>query len=81
MTVDDGQVVHDFLKPYVDSAHIRGFTGNAYLQDFASGDTWAALVWSGDLASSGGDDDRFVYPDEGSMIATDNMIIPKGAAA
>ena len=23
MTVEDGQVVHDFLKPYVDSAHIR----------------------------------------------------------
>ena len=79
MTVEDGQVVHDFLKPYVDSAHIRKFTGNAYLQDFASGDTWAAFVWSGDLASSGGDDDRFVYPDEGSLIATDNMIIPKGA--
>ncbi len=79
MTVADGQVVHDFLKPYVDSGHIRGFTGNAYLKDFASGDTWAAFVWSGDLASSGGKNDRFVFPDEGSMIATDNMMIPKGA--
>jgi spermidine/putrescine transport system substrate-binding protein len=79
MTADDGQVVHDFLKPFVESSHVRGFTGNAYLQDFASGDTWCAFVWSGDLASSGGDDDRFIFPDEGSMIATDNMIIPKGA--
>jgi spermidine/putrescine transport system substrate-binding protein len=79
MTADDGQVVHDFLKPYVESSHVRGFTGNSYLQDFASGDTWAAFVWSGDLASSGGDDDRFIFPEEGSMIATDNMIIPKGA--
>jgi spermidine/putrescine transport system substrate-binding protein len=79
MTADDGQVVHDFLKPYVESSHVRGFTGNAYLQDFASGDTWCAFVWSGDLASSGGDDDRFIFPEEGSMIATDNMIIPKGA--
>ncbi|MGH2407999.1 MAG: ABC transporter substrate-binding protein [Candidatus Limnocylindrales bacterium] len=77
MTSDDAQVVHDFLKPYVNSGHIRGFTGNRYLQDFASGDTWAAFVWSGDLASSGGPDDRFVFPDEGSMIATDNMMIPK----
>jgi hypothetical protein len=51
----------------------------ATLKDFASGDTWAALVWSGDLASSGGENDRFVYPAEGSNIATDNMMIPKGA--
>jgi spermidine/putrescine transport system substrate-binding protein len=79
MTADDAQVVHDFLKPFVESSHVRGFTGNSYLQDFASGDTWAAFVWSGDLASSGGDDDRFVFPEEGSNIATDNMIVPKGA--
>ena len=79
MTADDAQVVHDFLKPFLQSAHVRDFTGNKYLQDFASGDTWAALVWSGDLASSGGEDDRFIYPDEGSNIATDNMMIPKGA--
>jgi len=79
MTVEDGQAVHDFLKPLVDSGHIKAFTGNSYLKDFASGDTWAAFVWSGDLASSGGEDDRFVYPEEGSNIATDNMMIPKGA--
>jgi spermidine/putrescine transport system substrate-binding protein len=79
MTSDDAQVVHDYLKPFVDSGHVRGFTGNAYLEDFGSGDTWAALVWSGDLASSGGPDDRFVFPVEGSMIATDNMMIPNGA--
>ncbi|MFL5646546.1 MAG: PotD/PotF family extracellular solute-binding protein [Chloroflexota bacterium] len=79
MTTEDGQAVHDYLKPFVDNGHVRAFTGNSYLKDFASGDTWAALVWSGDLASSGGDDDRFVYPDEGSNIATDNMMIPKGA--
>jgi spermidine/putrescine transport system substrate-binding protein len=79
MTAEDAQVVYDFLKPYVDSGHIKGFFGNEYLQEFGSGDTWVALVWSGDLASSGGEDDRFVYPIEGSAIWTDNMLIPKGA--
>jgi spermidine/putrescine transport system substrate-binding protein len=79
ITVEDAQVVHDYLKPFVDNGHIRAFRGNAYLQDFGSGDTWAAMVWSGDLASSAGPDDVFVYPEEGSMIWTDNMIIPKGA--
>ena len=36
-------------------------------------------MWSGDLASSGGEDDVFISPEEGSMIWTDNMLIPKGA--
>jgi len=79
MTYEDAQKVHAYLKPFVDDGHVRQFTGNEYLQDFGSGDTWAAMVWSGDLASSGGDDDRFVFPDEGSIIWTDNMLIPKGA--
>ncbi len=79
MTPDDAQIVHDYLKPFVDDGHIRAFTGNEYLADFASGDTWAAIVWSGDLASSATADDHFAYPEEGSMIWTDNMLIPKGA--
>lgn len=79
MTYEDAQAVHDYLKPFVDDGHIRAFTGNEYLQDFGSGDTWVAFVWSGDLASSGGEDDRFVFPEEGSIIWTDNMLIPKGA--
>src|SRR3972149_4802956 len=37
MTFDDAQKVHDYLKPFVDSGHIRKFTGNEYLQDFGSG--------------------------------------------
>ncbi len=79
MTVDDAQVVHDYLRPFVDNGHIRAFRGNAYLQDFGSGDTWVAMVWSGDLASSAGPNDVFVYPEEGSNLFTDNMVIPKGA--
>jgi spermidine/putrescine transport system substrate-binding protein len=79
ITIADAEVIHAFLKPYFESGHVVDFRGNAYLQDFASGDTWAAQVWSGDLASSGGENDVFVYPEEGSMIWTDNMLIPKGA--
>jgi spermidine/putrescine transport system substrate-binding protein len=79
MTADDAQVVHDYLAPFIDNGHIRGFTGNEYLSDFGGGTTWAAIVWSGDLASSAGPDDVFVFPEEGSMIWTDNMLIPKGA--
>jgi len=78
VTTDDLQKVHDAIQPLVD-AGLR-FTGNSYLQDFGQKKVWAAMVWSGDLASSGEPDDKFVFPEEGTMIWTDNMLIPKGAA-
>ena len=76
-TSDDLQAVHDDIKPLVDNGLI--FADNSYLKNFASHKTWAAMVWSGDLASSGSADDVFVVPEEGCMVWTDNMIIPKGA--
>jgi spermidine/putrescine transport system substrate-binding protein len=66
------------MQPLVDDG-LR-FTGNEYLQDFGQKKVWAAFVWSGDLASSGGPDDKFIFPEEGTLIWTDNMLIPKGAA-
>ncbi|MBI2763643.1 MAG: extracellular solute-binding protein [Chloroflexi bacterium] len=77
VTDADLQRVYDDIKPLVDQG-LR-FTGNDYLQDFGQKKVWAAMVWSGDLASSAGEDDFFVFPEEGTMIWTDNMLIPKGA--
>jgi spermidine/putrescine transport system substrate-binding protein len=77
VTTDDLQSVHDDIRPLVDKG-LR-FADNSYLQDFASKKTWAAMVWSGDLASSGTEGDTFQVPDEGVMVWTDNMLIPKGA--
>jgi spermidine/putrescine transport system substrate-binding protein len=76
-TDDDLQAVHDDIKPLVEKG-LR-FTGNEYLQDFAAKKVWAAMVWSGDLASSGTEGDTFVFPTEGNIIWTDNLVIPKGA--
>src|SRR3954454_971035 len=76
-TTDDLQAVHDDIKPLVDGGLI--FADNSYLKNFAAKKTWAAMVWSGDLASSGTEGDTFVFPEEGTMIWTDNMLIPKGA--
>lgn len=67
----------DSIQPLVE-AGLR-FTGNEYLENFAQKKVWAAFVWSGDLASSGGPDDKFIFPEEGTLIWTDNMLIPKGA--
>ncbi len=78
VTADQLKQASDAVQPLVDGG-LR-FTGNEYLQDFAQKKVWAAFVWSGDLASSGGPDDRFIFPEEGTLIWTDNMMIPKGAA-
>jgi spermidine/putrescine transport system substrate-binding protein len=77
-TVNDLQAVHDDLKRLVDAG--ARLTGNEYLTDFASQKVWAAMVWSGDLASSAYATQIFVFPEEGTMIWTDNMLIPKGAS-
>ena len=76
-SADDLQAVFDDIKPLVDAGLI--FADNSYLKNFAAKKTWAAMVWSGDLASSGTEGDTFQVPDEGVMIWTDNMVIPKGA--
>jgi len=73
----DLQAVHDDIKPLV--AQGLRFTGNEYLQDFAAKTVWAAMTWSGDLASSGSADQVWVAPSEGSMVWSDNMVMPKGA--
>jgi spermidine/putrescine transport system substrate-binding protein len=77
VTPEQLQQASDDVQPLVDGG-LR-FTGNEYLQDFGQKKVWAAFVWSGDLASSGGEDDKFIFPEEGTLIWTDNMIIPKGA--
>jgi spermidine/putrescine transport system substrate-binding protein len=76
-TSADLQAVHDDIKPLVEKG--LKFTGNEYLQDFAAKKVYAAMVWSGDLASSGTEGDTFAFPTEGTMIWTDNLLIPKGA--
>jgi spermidine/putrescine transport system substrate-binding protein len=70
----------DRLQGAVDSGQIRQFTGNDYSGLLAKGDVWACAAWSGDMVQLQLDNPnlRFVIPDEGGMIWTDNMLIPTG---
>jgi spermidine/putrescine transport system substrate-binding protein len=56
----------------------RRFTGNDYTTDLAKGNVWVSLAYSGDLIQLQSDnpDLRFAYPEEGSMLFTDNMMMP-----
>jgi spermidine/putrescine transport system substrate-binding protein len=64
-----------------DAGQFRRFTGNDYSTDLTKGNIWVALAYSGDLVQLQSDnpDLKFVYPDEGAMAFTDNMMIPAKA--
>ncbi len=61
---------------------VRGYYGNEYADDFANGSLAITMAWSGDVFQLQFDnpDLQFVVPDEGGILWTDNMAIPKGAA-
>jgi spermidine/putrescine transport system substrate-binding protein len=64
------------------AGQIRRFTGNDYTTDLAKGNVWAAVAYSGDLVQLQADnpDLEFIYPKEGAMLFTDNMMMPKHVA-
>jgi spermidine/putrescine transport system substrate-binding protein len=70
------------IKEEKDKGQIRRFTGNDYTTDLTKGNTWAAVVYSGDMVQLSADnpDLEFVYPEEGAMLFTDEMLMPKGVA-
>lgn len=69
------------LKKAVDSGQIRKFTGNDYAPDLAKGDIAACIGWSGDVIQLAGENDKikFVAPDSGVMLFSDNMMVPNKA--
>jgi spermidine/putrescine transport system substrate-binding protein len=70
----------DELKKHVAAGQIRAFRGNNYVDDMKSGNTVACEAWSGDVINIlGGGKFKFVQPDEGFMIWTDNMLVPNKA--
>ncbi|MEU8216090.1 spermidine/putrescine ABC transporter substrate-binding protein [Micromonospora taraxaci] len=69
------------LRKAVDSGQIRRFTGNDYAPDLAKGDIAACIGWSGDVIQLAGADEkvRFVAPDSGVMLYSDDMLVPNKA--
>ena len=82
-SVDEFMKAIDVIDKNVQSGQIRGFTGNDYVKDLPKGDTWLAFGWSGDalILQSDNPNIRFVRPESGFHLWTDNMQIPVGAPA
>ncbi|WP_148614522.1 polyamine ABC transporter substrate-binding protein [Nocardioides rubriscoriae] len=72
----DGAI--DRLQGYVGSGHVRKFTGNNYIRDLNAGNLVACEAWSGDVIAMQYDnpDIKWVVPEEGLAIWSDNMMVP-----
>ncbi|MEZ0076786.1 spermidine/putrescine ABC transporter substrate-binding protein [Planotetraspora sp. GP83] len=71
------------LKEQRDAGIVRKYYDQSYVDPLSKGDIWICQAWSGDIFQknvSDGTDLKFVIPEEGATIWTDNMMIPKTAA-
>jgi spermidine/putrescine transport system substrate-binding protein len=69
------------LRGVVSGGQVRAFTGNEYIQDLTAGNIVACEAWSGDVIQAQFDnpDIKFVTPEEGLSIWSDNMLVPNQA--
>ena len=78
-TIEDAEAAQQVL---LDQAPcVRDYYGNEYAQALADGSLAITMAWSGDVFQLQFDnpDLQFVIPEEGAILWTDNMAIPKGA--
>ncbi|MGZ4482352.1 MAG: polyamine ABC transporter substrate-binding protein [Gaiellales bacterium] len=80
-TVNDAAAAVEKLRPYVRSGHIKAFTGSDYTTRLSTGDVVVAFGYSSDYVRFAPADKhvKFQIPDEGCMLWSDNMLIPRHA--
>ncbi|MQA63919.1 MAG: extracellular solute-binding protein [Actinophytocola sp.] len=78
-TEKDWQAAADKLKKQRDDGIVRSYYGQDFVQPLTNGDVWLSMAWSGDIYQQNaeeGTDLKFVIPEEGATLWTDNMVIP-----
>lgn len=78
---DEWQEALARLEEVVASGQVRQFTGNEYARDLSRGDLLACEAWSGDVMvlQDRNPDIKFVIPEEGASLWSDNMLVPNKA--
>jgi spermidine/putrescine transport system substrate-binding protein len=77
------EAANDLLREQVESGQVRNIKGNSYLEDLKSGDTLAAICWSGDITvinAEAGDQWEFAIPSAGATLWNDNFLVPIGSS-
>jgi spermidine/putrescine transport system substrate-binding protein len=80
--LDDVMAAIDAIEKASASGQVRRFTGNDYTTDLTKGNVDIAMAYAADLIQLKSDnpDLDFAVPEEGAILWTDDMGIPKGAA-
>jgi spermidine/putrescine transport system substrate-binding protein len=81
-TPDDWKKAGVKLQEQKDKGIVRKYYENDYIDALSRGDVWLTMAWSGDIFQQNlneGSNLKFVIPQEGATIWTDNMMIPKTA--
>lgn len=71
------------LRDQQASGVLKRYYDQSYIRALQRGDVWITQAWSGDVFQSmqiGYPELRFVVPEEGAMLWTDSLMIPRGAA-
>ncbi|MFC7533730.1 spermidine/putrescine ABC transporter substrate-binding protein [Actinoplanes sp. GCM10030250] len=71
------------LQEQKDAGIVRSYYDQSYVDALGKGEVWITQAWSGDIFQknvSDGTNFKFVIPEEGGTIWTDNMSIPVTAA-
>jgi spermidine/putrescine transport system substrate-binding protein len=77
-TIEDRIAAIEDIGKLADADQFRRFTGNDYSTDLAKGNAWACMAYSGDIVQLQSDNPEleFVYPEEGVLMWTDQMMLP-----
>jgi spermidine/putrescine transport system substrate-binding protein len=78
LTVADVDKALDTIRASRDSGQVRHFYGNEFIKALKSGTVAACLAWSGDVlqAQLTNPNIKFVAPEEGLMIWSDDFLVP-----
>jgi len=68
--IDEAKQAIAVIKKAREAGQFRKIVGNSYTDDLQTGEVWAALAWSGDIASLKNDvpDIEFVLPAKGALV-------------
>ncbi|MBR8744328.1 PotD/PotF family extracellular solute-binding protein [Nocardiopsis sp. MG754419] len=78
-TKEDWEAAAERLREQRESGVVRAYYDQDFIQPLTNGDLWLTMAWSGDIYQQNmeeGTDLRFVIPEEGGTIWTDNLLIP-----
>ena len=81
-TPDDWKDAARLLRRQRDRGIVRAYDTQNYINALAKGDVAIAMAWSGDIfqeRAAGAEHLEFVVPDDGALLWTDAMCIPRGA--